>query len=199
MSQPATEPSSPEPASPLPTFQPPSSTPPTGTRAPIFGVRQTPSTSTASEPAPSPAGANAGDPLDDAGPAPTSTRSVSDAKPLKVGSEVSEAVRGVVLAAGVMLHGTLARTEPEQGMGLWLMDEDQAAEIADPLASIAKRRAGGALVSNDLGDLIRAGLAAAGYVLVNGIKAFQVRRALRRMSTVPGFAEATTTEGSPTE
>lgn len=201
MSQPSPT-TPPDQESPSPPFQPPTSSAAPPTTAPLLGVRRIPSASTESGEAPS--GGYAADPLDSE--PPTDTRSASDARagaaaprPLKVGGEVADAIRGVVLGAGVMLHQGLARTDYEQSAGVWLMEEDQAADIADPLAAIAKRRAGGALVSNDLGDLIRAGLAAAGYLLVNGIKTFQIRRALRRMSTVPGFTEDENQEGDPQE
>jgi hypothetical protein len=172
--------------SPSPTPQPPSSPPPpTGVQAPALGVRPTPSTSTASDAGPSPAYASdlPPDPLD--GPASGSTPSASepddDSAPLKLRKKpLAEVIRGLVIGAGVVLNQRLTRSELEQGTGVWLMAEDEAAGMADPLASIANRRAGGAVVSGDMADVIQAGVAAAGYLIKNAIKAVQIRHALRR-------------------
>lgn len=156
---------------------------------PPLGVRPTPSPTTSTD-QPSATGsehAAAGppsDPLDETG----TTRSASepppaDAEPLKLGrNELRDTARGLVLAAALGLHHVLARYPAEQEAGLWVMaDEHEAAGIADPLASIARRYSGGALVDATTSDLIRAGIAAAGYVAKNGVQAVRIRLALRRV------------------
>jgi hypothetical protein len=163
-------------------------------KAPTLGVkaapRQTRSTNTASAPASSPASAadsGPADPLDTATPSASEQgRPSGDGSPLRLRKKpLADVMRGLVLGAAVAIHQALARTELEQAHGVWLMaDEDEAAGVADPLASIANRHAGGALVNPDAGDLIAAGVAAAGYVISNAIKAFQLRRATRRLAAV---------------
>lgn len=194
MTTPAAEPRTTQEGSPSPTSPPPSSTP-SGVKAPTLGVkaapRQTRSTSTASAPAFSGASAADSGPAD---PLDTGTPSASepgrppsgDGSPLRLRKKpLADVMRGLVLGATVAIHQALARTELEQSAGVWLMaDEDEAAGVADPLASIANRHAGGALVNPDAGDLIAAGVAAAGYVISNAIKAFQLRRAARRLAAL---------------
>jgi hypothetical protein len=162
-------------------------------------VRQTHSTSTASDPGPSPAGVAGADQLGPADPLSTGTPWASDepaadpdASPLKLKQKpLAEVIRGLVLGATVAIHHALARTHEEQLAGVWLMDgEDEAAGIADPLAKVANRHAGGTLVNPDASDLIAAGVAAAGYVISNAVKAFQIRRSVSRMRRA-GMAEPT--------
>lgn len=158
--------------------------------APRLGVRpSTPSPSTENRPTGAPDSANAGaqlppDPLAENGNTPSASE-LSDPgdRPLSIKKKpLAEVLRGLVLGASLIVHQSLARTELEQQHGVWAMQsEDEAASIADPLANIAQRRAGGQLVNPDLGDLIAAGVAAASYVLRNATKAFQIRRAEREM------------------
>lgn len=173
--------------SPSPTPQPPSSKPPR-VSPPTLGVRPTPSASTANTSDPSADYANA---ANDQGPAdplgtgtPSSGRSADpgpDAVPLKFGNELRDTMRGLVMAGSTGVHHTLARTDVEIAEGLWLLtDETEAASIADPLASIAKRYAGGTLMHPDAGDLIRAGLATAVYLARNTVRTAQIRIAYRR-------------------
>lgn len=112
---------------------------------------------------------------EDYGPGP-------EGSPLKLKKRpIGEVIRGLVIGASAALHQQLARHELEQQQGVWLMSEDEAAGVADPLANIATRHAGGSVVNPDTGDLIAAGLAAAGYLISNAVKAFQLRRAIRSM------------------
>lgn len=170
-----------------------------GVTAPPLGVRPpTRSMSTASEPAPSPVSesAAASDPLD-AGPSNTDTLSGSEpGEPLRLKKRpLAEVLRGLVLSGSEAAHQALARTEAEQEMGLWLMQsEEEAAGIADPLANIAQRHAGGSLVNPDMNDMIAAGIAFAGYLIGNAVAAFRVRRAMRRMRSAI-LADSPTEQG----
>lgn len=163
-----------------------------GTRAPMLGVRATRSKTgpASSAPAPSAAGAPAGEPRPPADPLdnPDGTRSASDRpgrdapKPLRIGKRtLADIIRGGVMSAGEGLHYFLARTEPEQAAGVWLFeDEREAGEIADPLTNATNRYVGGVGELDAMtGDLIAAGLAAAGYVIKNAVRAFRARRAAR--------------------
>lgn len=197
MTQPPAEPRTTPAASSSPS-SPPTPDPPRGIRAPALGVafRQPPtqqptppptlSTSTASAAdgfAASSSGSSAAapsDPLD----ATTATPSESDdptGEPLKLGRKpVADVLRGLVLGASMAAHQQLARSEYERDAGVWLMGEDEASAIADPLAKVAQRHAGGQLVNPDAGDLIAAGLAAVSYVLRNAVATLKIRRAVRR-------------------
>lgn len=150
----------------------------------------TPSPATGSQPlggpgSPSAAGPLPPDPLEANGDTPSSPDPGPDAatSTLNVGKRpLKEVLRGLVLAGTVAIHRALARTELEQQQHLWLMTtEAEAAPIADPLANIAGRRAGAAVVNSDTADLISAGVATAAYVISNVIRTFEVRRAQRTM------------------
>lgn len=125
------------------------------------------------------------DPLDEG---PTSIPSGSDdAGPerelgnLKLGKKpLREVFRGLMLGASMAAHQRLATLEAERQAGVWLMDEDQAAAIADPLANIANRHAGDAVINADTADLLAAGVAAAAYLIDNSITAIKLRWGLRR-------------------
>ena len=156
-----------------------------GVTAPGLTVRSTPSATTGNPSDGSHDYANAAepDPLDRTGTPSASDR--PDAAALKLGKrELKDVFRGLVLGASHAVHTALARTEIEQQAGVWLMgDENEAGTVADPLASMAGRHAGGAAVSSDTADLIAAGVAVAGYVIRNVIKAFALRRALKNAPT----------------
>lgn len=176
--------------SPSPTPPPASSSPSPspGVRAPRLGVRPTPSTSTESDSAPSPDFGSTlpPDPLDDprSGTTPSASETGQADKPLKLKKKpIGEVISGLVIGLGITLNQRLTATDFEEEAGVWLLREDEAAEIADPLASIANRHAGGTLVNPDMGDLIAAGLAGLAYLGKNAILAFQIRRAVRRAQT----------------
>lgn len=184
-------------SSPSPSPSAPSA--PAGVRAPLLGIRtprfqpatfptpSSPTSGTAAEPA-EPSSGTAGAPPSDPLEAATGTRSYPDdpaaepdaGVPLKLARRpLEDVIRGLVLGAGVAAHHQLTRTDAERDAGLYLMDEDEAAAIGDPLAKIAGRRAGGQLVNPDAGDLIAAGIAAATYLIRNAVQSFRIRRALR--------------------
>jgi hypothetical protein len=121
------------------------------------------------------------DPLDEDGSTHSSPEPGDERIPLTLKKKpLAEVLRGLVMGAAVVVHQSLARNDYEVAEGVWLMDEPEASGIADPLANVANRHAGGALVNPDAGDLIAAGVAAASYVIGNAVKAFKIRRALRR-------------------
>lgn len=174
-----------------PTFLPPSPTTPQGVTAPILGVRRPMTPSTPSAPAaPEPgrdasAAAAPSDPLDSPGSTPWASEPAPaddpELAPLKIGKKpLADVARGLVLGASEVIHQTLARSEAERTAGVWLMDEPEAAGIADPLARIANRRSGGQLVNPDMGDLVAAAVAAASYAISNAVQAFRIRRAIRK-------------------
>lgn len=187
----------------------PTSTPdsPTPLRVPRLGIRHpspTPSTPTPGAEPGSPSGSASADapppsdPLDtDTGTRSSADQPGPDAVPLKFGKgELRAPLRGAVLTAATVLHKALARNEYEVRAGVWLMDgEDEAAPIADPLAAIAQRRAGGSVFEPDVADLIKAGLAAAGYIAKNVVKTWQIRTALRR-ARAAGMTDAQPEEGA---
>lgn len=168
---------------------PDTSSPKPKVTAPPLTVQPIPSPTTENPAAGSPDGASATDPdpFDRTDTPSGSDPAGGDGKPLKVGRrELRDVFRGLVLGASAAVHNTLARTELEQQHGVWLMDdEEEAGGVADPLASIAGRHAGGQVVNNDTADLIAAGVAVAGYVVRNVLRALQLRRAVR--NAPPGF------------
>lgn len=190
--------------------QSPKSTQPTTTRpevtgVPPLGVRQsTQSRSTSTGGSATGGGAAGGeppsDPLDTIGSTPSESDGAGPVCPDELRKlslrkkPLADVLRGLVLGATIVIHQTLARSEYEQSAGLWLMEESEAAGVADPLASIANRHAGDALVNPDMGDLIAAGVAAASYVVGNAWKAFTIRRAIRRagFQTEPQDEESAT-------
>lgn len=179
----ATAPSAPP--APETSSQPPATPPRVKAPGPRVLGTQSPTTTTADGGPGSSSDAGPQSPVDplESGPTPSSPEPPADATPLDLkGRPLAEVIRGGVIGASEFVHHTLARTEIEQRAGVWLMtDEREAAGIADPLASIANRHAGGQLVSSDTADLVKAGIALAGYVVTNAIKAFQIRRAERAM------------------
>jgi hypothetical protein len=186
MTQPQAEPRTTPEGSPSPTPPPTSSR----VRAPMFGVRTTPSTSTESAPPAGPgsvSGSGPADPLDDRESGPT--RSVSDGptEPLKLDKRpLADVLKGAVLGGGEVAHKFLARTAVEVEEGLWLVDgEREAASIAKPAASLLERRVGGAgaVVSPDVNDLLALLAALGGYLVRNAVRTVQLRRAFRRVPT----------------
>lgn len=157
-----------------------------GVRAPILGWTGTPSTSTGSQQQPSPSGVNVDelqDPLDSQWDATATPSGSEETTNLKLGKRpLREIAKGLALGGSHLIHNVMARTQAEVEQGVWLMKEAEAAEVTNPLVSIAERRIGvGGEVAMDTADLINASLAILGYVIKNGVKAFQLRRATRVM------------------
>jgi hypothetical protein len=98
--------------------------------------------------------------------APTGSRSGSRAARRAVEQAQQAAARKAVRMSATMLHARLARDEAAQAAGVFLMDDDTAAGIADPLARIAARHmpADNALANPDVTDGISAMMGLADYV-----------------------------------
>lgn len=64
--------------------------------------------------------------------------------------------RGGVMIAGHQAHEYLARTDGQREVGLYLAEEDDAANIGDPLARVAARHQGVGKVTPDTADLLSA-------------------------------------------
>jgi len=161
---------------------------PVGVTAPPLTVRPPTRSTTTANGAASPASDTAAaatmsspDPFASSGDTPSASDEPTAALKLKK-RPLADVFRGLVLGAAAAVHQALARSEIEQAHGVWLMGEDEAAGVADPLASIAGRRAGGAVVNADMADLVSAGVATAAYVISNSYKQFQIRRAMRSMA-----------------
>lgn len=206
MTQPAPEPET-TPADSTSTTPPPasSSTPPRREplRAKPWTVRRpTPSTTTTSNPQGGLDGGNAAerdDPLDDEPDSSTRSSDQQPTQPLRLDKKpLAEVFRGGVIASGQGAHQLLARTPHEQAEGVWLIEEREAGKIADPLAKVAERHAGGGLaVTNDVGDLLEAGLYVLAYLFRNGVKAWQIRRAYKQMSEHGILPSGEPEEGDP--
>lgn len=195
-SQPAEQPTTPAVSS-----SPTSSPSPTraGVTAPTpLGVRSTPSGRTGRTPgysddsAPA-AGPPPSDPLDQDGSTPWGSDDDADqgegrqreTTTVKLSKRpLRDVMKGGAIGTGEFLHEHLATTPQEQEAGVWLMEDEQAADIADPLAAIATRYAGGAVVDTAVADLIKAGVAIAAYLATNVVKRFKIRRAYKRAGYV---------------
>lgn len=97
--------------------------------------------------------------------APTGSRS-SRAARKALDQAQQAAARKAVRMSATMLHARLARDEAAQAAGVFLMDDETAAGIADPLARIAARHmpADNALANPDVTDGISAMMGVADYV-----------------------------------
>lgn len=95
------------------------------------------------------------------------------------------AARQAVKIAGSMAHQYLARDEAARAVGLYLIDDETAGQIGDPLARIAARHGGsaGAVANPDVADGIAAMLGVAKFVSVTIEKSSQA--AALRMQTAP--------------
>jgi hypothetical protein len=106
--------------------------------------------------------------------APSSSPSASDPaskKPLSNKALKPMFRQGVQIGSG-MAYRFAARTAGQQQVGLYLADDEDAANIADPLASIAARREGIAgKVSPDTADFISSMMGVAGYLSKQMVRA----------------------------
>lgn len=104
---------------------------------------------------------------DESGPSSSRGSSADPAsvKPLTARAQRA-AARQAVKVAGSMAHTMLARDEAAQAVGLFLVDDETAAQIGDPLARIVARRAplDGAVANPDVADGIAAMLGVANFV-----------------------------------
>lgn len=79
------------------------------------------------------------------------------------GQGLRDTFRNGVIIASHQAHTYLARTQGALETQLYLADESDAENIADPLARIAQRREGIGQVSPDTADLMAAMMGLAGY------------------------------------
>lgn len=91
-----------------------------------------------------------------------STESSRVTNPLN-GQGLRDTFRNGVIIASHQAHTYLARTAGQIETQLYLADESDAENIADPLARIAQRREGIGQVSPDTADLMAAMMGLAGY------------------------------------
>ncbi len=96
---------------------------------------------------------------------PASSADPASVRPLTQKAQQA-AARQAVKIAGSMAHQYLARDEAAQAVGLFLVDDESAEQIGDPLARIMARHApvDGALANPDVADGIAAMLGVANFV-----------------------------------
>lgn len=158
-----------------------------------------PSTSPESLDDPQPPASDSGDEWDEASSPEslagdsftTGSDSRSDAEAVQVDlfteEDLQAIARGGVQFAGEKAHELVATTPGRQAVGLLLTDEQDQAQIGDPLARIAARHAGdvGGKVNPDTRDLLASFVGIAGY----GLKQFnRVAEARRLDSGAAGLA-----------
>jgi hypothetical protein len=86
-----------------------------------------------------------------------STASSSEGVPNPLNAEgLRDVFRGGVIIAGDQAHQFLAKSEGAREVGLYLTDEEDAANIGDPLARVAARHQGVGKVNPDTADLLAA-------------------------------------------
>jgi len=101
--------------------------------------------------------------------------------------------------AGAVANQNLTRDELERDdVGLWIADEDDAANIGDPLANLAARRGGvaGAAANPDLGDIIAMLVGLAVYVSKQ-LQKLQAVRQYRRAKAAQGVHEPQDSQHDP--
>jgi hypothetical protein len=143
---------------------------PNPSRSPLFGFGEprTPADDLLSSPHPSPETSpsledlepDSADGWDDAtdpeSPAETSSpASTPVANPLD-SEGLRDMFRGGVVIASVQVHNSLARTEGQKAVGLYVADDEDAERIGDPLARVAGRHQGMGKINPDTADLLAA-------------------------------------------
>jgi hypothetical protein len=104
---------------------------------------------------------------DESGPTSSRGSSADSVRPMSARAQRA-AARQAVKIAGAMAHQYLAHDEAAKAVGLYLVDDETAAQIGDPLARIAARHAGptGAIANPDVADGIAALLGVAKFVSI---------------------------------
>lgn len=122
--------------------------------------------------------------------APTGSRSASAAGRRAVAAAQKAAARKAIRMGATMLHARLAQDEAAQAAGVFLMDDDTAAGIADPLSRIAARHmpADSALANPDVTDGISAMMGVADYVRL--VVEQQQHAAQLRVGAAPATVDA---------
>lgn len=95
---------------------------------------------------------------------PTSSRSAEKLKPLGKAALKATTIQAVLIGSG-MAHRLAARTEGQRAVGLYLADEEDAENVADPLSSILHRHGGiaGGAMNPDTADALAMMFGLAGY------------------------------------
>jgi hypothetical protein len=104
--------------------------------------------------------------LDDSDP--TSSPASSAEKPAQLLSkaQMRKTARASVKIGTGMAHTVAAKTEAQRAVGLYLADDEDAANIGDPLADLMHRRGDviGGKLSPDANDFLRSLMGVAGYL-----------------------------------
>jgi hypothetical protein len=163
--------------------------PPLRVRQPMFrSPRATPSTSPSADGSET---SSVADPIDtESGP----TRSSDSGAAVQVDkTALAEIARKFVLTASFYVHNLLARTAEEEEADLWIATSRDQAQIGDPIAKIGVRHGGPDGASADTADLIAAGLGLAAYIARNAAKAWEMRRARKKLlrATAPALNHET--------
>jgi hypothetical protein len=128
---------------------------------------------------------------------PSSSPASSPEKPLQLLSkaQMRQTSRAAVKIGSGMAHTVAAKTEAQQLVGLYLADDEDAANIGDPLADIAYRRGDvvGGKLSPDANDLLRSAMGIAGFFAKQVAKIGEVRRI--EAGQAAGEVQAFPTEG----
>jgi hypothetical protein len=106
------------------------------------------------------------------------TSSADPGAPLKpLGKAALKATTAqAILIGSAMAHRVAVRSEGQRLVGLYVADEDDADNIAGPLASIMQRHGGvGGAMNPDTNDALQAVMGLAGYVSKQVVKASQAR------------------------
>lgn len=124
------------------------------------------------------------DPITDKSPrtdTPSPGPSAPEQVKIQLGKELlREILRNAVQTMGEALHLWLTTSALERDMDLYLAEEDDKANIGDPLAEIARRRLGNNLASPDAADMIRAGIGLVAYAQKNVHRKVTIWRAVRK-------------------
>lgn len=159
--------------------------------APLLGVRNPfsrppiPSTTPSSG---EDSSAAAGDPVDELG-ASGPTRSSKTEGAVKVDTKsLRDIARGAVLQVSRYVNGALARPEinPEEEE-LWIAREEDQRQIGDPLANLVGRKGlGEGVINADVANLIESAIGVAAYLVFHTGKAWNIRRAAKRLARLNG-------------
>jgi hypothetical protein len=109
---------------------------------------------------------------------PTSSPTSSADGPLKpLGKAALRATTAqAILIGSAMAHRVAVRSEGQKLVGLYIADEEDADNIAAPLASIMHRHGGvGGAMNPDTNDALQAALGLAGFISKQVVKATQAR------------------------
>lgn len=99
--------------------------------------------------------------------------------------EAKRTARNGVFLASVQAHRLLVRTQEQAALNLYVADEEDQANIGDPLANIAARRTGAVSDNPDVNDAIQGLLGFGNYL----VKQFQLSMIAKRQHMEAGAPE----------